>query len=1762
MRPQLLRQTAIVTSVACTIAYLCVRSAGSFNTDSIGATVLSWLLYCAEVHGAVLLMAYFVQIWNTRRPARTTAPTGKSVDVFLPTYNEDAELLRGSLQALLSIEYPHRVYVLDDGDREEIRTLTESMGAEYIARSTNIHAKAGNINNALEQTDGEFVAIFDADHIPSPRFLNETLGYFNDPDVAFVQTPHAFYNFRSFCSWFSSKTGRYWEEGSLFHRTVQVGKTNANANIFCGSAAVFRRAALEDVGLIATETITEDMHTGLRLHAKGWKSIGLPERLVAAQAAHDVSTYQTQRLRWCEGNLSIVRYDNPLTMRGLTLAQRIHYAGALIGWTAGLSRMVMYAIPVLVLTTGVAPLVLTPLVMILCAIHVCMAWAALKVSGDGYFSLVHSELSAMSVFWIQVRGFIRALIGSGGGFVVTSKRGRQGSGLFSRTLPQWIVTGASSFALCWFAIECVCGTREAAAADVVACSLAGLQFIAGAVVLIRSYARGDKRHSYRHHSGVVPVDINASVAGENDTTSRTFRMVCVNCNETGLMLRGTNELPVGCEVRVRIGESHEIECSGLIKWRRACWRGRFKRVAGALWNYGVELRSVDPDTIDRLWRLSIDQVVDRQHRQIENGMKSSKEARSLYLPIAIGGCGDWQVTERGTTTNIDRMTIRFEKVHQSNLCDSVVAWEVETPFGPASGTGTLRARESTNGSRHYELKELKYRGQARSVIDLTRQFCSSRMGTRWLAHDESTSRTRKLSIAGGMLAASAALATSSYCMINPSSVIATLPQFSPNLPQDVEAHFQQLVKSSREGRLNDSSVLLSLRRSLEMRGMHRDSDNITMHLNRLLPEDPGLCIAAADVLYKRGRYADALTLLDTLDNAHDAPQHWRRLRIAAALDDVATVDRLMKRVIANDSLAIADVHELSGICLNKGLARTHGRACVGHLLRQAVANEMTTALAMELLLELNDITGARAVGNSFLARTNAPQIEALMARVDYSEGNYDGCISRLSEFGSDLDQNVTLMWADSLMHAGRLQESLELWPGNPHDAFWHPHVLRCGVAMLESDNKRQDDGVRAACSEVLEVVRRNTTPSAEIANATAAYLELCDPDAVNDYITSLTFSGATPFSLQLMLANDLFRREQYDRCIEVASELALISKPSTDAWRNAVLLIARAHQCNGHLSDAVTHFEQVLAQKSHWTVELALELTGVAIEAEEPQLALSLIEQCVHKAVPTEESQAKLSPAEAMVAEDKAMAQALHYRQRGGGDRLQAQLEGAVAVRNRFASYRIAALAQLGKWDTVRERYEAEGLASLESEPLDLMYAESLLATGSAHAARLHLEHHATATSPTVRTLMARCWIAEGHSASALDVLSSISREHFDDSVIFAMIDSARTCVAQDTIEHDVLSQICMAVADYGARGERVSLESQLAIAEFLVFAGDYRSAIELIVAHNLDGRSTKALACLLESLRRSGQPAKVMSYIAKWQDTRETGVADAAAFDAVITRLRLTAARSAMDLQQYDVAVAQYSLVPQGAMPESTISLEVASALLASGDGDKAVDLLAPLNTAKSRELLAEAYLLSGQPERTVALCQELASTASANVSHLGTLARAYYDLGNIQKCLTAWSRLLAHRSLFPDESITYACHLVWAKHYNEGLIVFESCLDNTSLPDYANAAIVTAAASARVPADKINAYVRALISRSESMPAEYSLATHKAVAHSLMSTKQYSRAVTRVKLMLAQTPESTEYRLLLVDALQRTGKHIEAQSIIESLLSPAVAGDLLSSR
>ena len=314
--------------------------------------VVGYALFSAEMYTWCIMTFGLIQTaWPLNRTiARLPSDpsTWPTVDIYIPTYNEPLAVVRPAVFAAQGIDWPSsklRVYLLDDGRRPEFEAFAREAGIEYLIRPDNRNAKAGNINAALKRTHGEYIAIFDCDHVPTRSFLQMTMGTFlHDPKCAMVQTPHHFFSpdpFERNLGTFN----RVPNEGKLFYGLVQAGNDLWNASFFCGSCAVIKREPLEAVGGVAVETVTEDAHTALRLHRKGYTTAYLPTVQAAGLATESLAGHIKQRTRWARGMAQIFRIDNPFLGRGLGFFQRLCYGNAMMHFFYGVPRLIFLVMP-------------------------------------------------------------------------------------------------------------------------------------------------------------------------------------------------------------------------------------------------------------------------------------------------------------------------------------------------------------------------------------------------------------------------------------------------------------------------------------------------------------------------------------------------------------------------------------------------------------------------------------------------------------------------------------------------------------------------------------------------------------------------------------------------------------------------------------------------------------------------------------------------------------------------------------------------------------------------------------------------------------------------------------------------------------------------------------------------------------------------------------------------------------------------------------------------------------------------------------------------------------------------------------------------------------------------------------------------------------------------------------------------------------------------------------------------------------------------
>jgi cellulose synthase (UDP-forming) len=391
------RKIVAVLYVIAMAAYLVWRTT-IINEDAPG---LSLTYFTAEILGFVLGLTLIFSSWRYRHRESPPAPTGLSVDVFVTTYREPVELVRWTVIAAREIAYPHQTFLLDDGNRPEMRALATELGVRYFARGQNTHAKAGNLNFGLDHSTAEFVMVFDADHIALPHALDATLGFFGDPRVALVQAPQDYYNIDAF-QYFNARNGGLWHDQSFFYQIAQACRDWYNGASCVGTSVVYRRSALDGIGGIPTDTVTEDIHTSLKLHKAGHEVVYFNEPIAYGIAAADLRDYYKTRHRWAHGNIHALRVEKILTCSGLTFAQRLSYLTLAIVYLEGWQQLLLVIVPWMSLFFGWAPFDITVFNVLVVLLFPVLTMLLLQELGCGLSRYWVNEVFSMARFPIHL----------------------------------------------------------------------------------------------------------------------------------------------------------------------------------------------------------------------------------------------------------------------------------------------------------------------------------------------------------------------------------------------------------------------------------------------------------------------------------------------------------------------------------------------------------------------------------------------------------------------------------------------------------------------------------------------------------------------------------------------------------------------------------------------------------------------------------------------------------------------------------------------------------------------------------------------------------------------------------------------------------------------------------------------------------------------------------------------------------------------------------------------------------------------------------------------------------------------------------------------------------------------------------------------------------------------------------------------------------------------------------------------------------------
>ena len=354
-----------------------------------------------------------------------------TVDVFITTYGEDLATIRRTVTAAVAMQGEHSTWVLDDGRSDDVRDLAAEMGARYLRRPNGNGAKAGNVNHALSIAKSEYFAIFDADFVPEPTFLHETVPFFATPDVSFVQTPQTYGNTHNLIS----RGAGYMQ--AVFYRYIQPGRNRFNAAFCVGTNVIFRRAAIDQIGGMYAYSKSEDVWTSLMLHEKGWRSVYIPTTLAVGDTPETIEAYTKQQQRWATGGFEIMLTHNPLSRnRSLTIDQKLQYTVTATHYLTGIAPLLLLLVPPLHIFFGLTPidLQISPLTWVLYYAGFYVLQIAVAFYTLGSFRWEVLMLASVS-FPIYTRALVNAVLRREQRWHVTGSTGRTASP-FNFMIPQ------------------------------------------------------------------------------------------------------------------------------------------------------------------------------------------------------------------------------------------------------------------------------------------------------------------------------------------------------------------------------------------------------------------------------------------------------------------------------------------------------------------------------------------------------------------------------------------------------------------------------------------------------------------------------------------------------------------------------------------------------------------------------------------------------------------------------------------------------------------------------------------------------------------------------------------------------------------------------------------------------------------------------------------------------------------------------------------------------------------------------------------------------------------------------------------------------------------------------------------------------------------------------------------------------------------------------------------------------------------------------
>ncbi|MBI2590262.1 MAG: glycosyltransferase [Candidatus Blackburnbacteria bacterium] len=400
-----------------------------FSFQQVGSWVLYLLLLAGEIYHLIVAFLFWFTLWPKEIERLGPDPLYKpSVDIYITVCGEPVDVVEKTAIAARDLNYEnHKVYLLNDGkvankdNWQEIALLAANLGIRCITRDVPGGAKAGNINNALKNTFGEIIVIFDADMVPHEDFLEKTIYHFKKQQVGFVQTPQYYQNFAK-----NDVSGGAWEQQELFFGPILAGKEKSNAVFICGTNVAIRRNALLSAGGMCETNIAEDFITSLLIHEKGWVSVYVPEVLAEGLAPEDLLSYFKQQLRWARGSLEVLFRFNPI-FKNLSLSQKFQYLGSALYYLNGLIIAIDALAPLIFFFTGVSPVTSATTLFALFFIPFMLLNLFTLYLASGNRVTFRALAFSQASFALQLQALASIITNQKMGFSVTPKKALEGN---------------------------------------------------------------------------------------------------------------------------------------------------------------------------------------------------------------------------------------------------------------------------------------------------------------------------------------------------------------------------------------------------------------------------------------------------------------------------------------------------------------------------------------------------------------------------------------------------------------------------------------------------------------------------------------------------------------------------------------------------------------------------------------------------------------------------------------------------------------------------------------------------------------------------------------------------------------------------------------------------------------------------------------------------------------------------------------------------------------------------------------------------------------------------------------------------------------------------------------------------------------------------------------------------------------------------------------------------------------------------------------